>query len=201
MIILDNHQKVKREEDGIFMSALLALDGNLLLLLQEHVRNAITNPLVQVYTKLGDAGIMWIVLSVLLLCFRSTRKAGIASLFAMILGLLCTNVVLKHLIARPRPWLDVMGLVPLVNEPDPNSFPSGHTCAAFAASLSWWRTLPNFRMKILGIVLAVLMGLSRLYVGVHYPSDVLVGALVGAFCAWVACRVIHAWEERRSSVL
>ncbi len=178
---------------------LLALDGGALLWIQETLRGVL-DPLVCAYTKLGDAGMLWIVISLLLLCFRPTRKAGIASLCAMVLGLLCTNVILKHLVARPRPWLDVAGLVPLVNEADPNSFPSGHTCAAFAAAVSWWKTLPRRWMGVLALVLALLMGLSRLYVGVHYPSDVLMGAVVGCLCAWAACRLLRGWEERRNRV-
>lgn len=182
------------------MELLLALDGGILLWIQETLRSAVLDPLLCFYTHLGDGGLVWIVLSVLLLCFRSTRKAGIASLAAMLLGLLCTNVILKHLIARPRPWLDVAGLVALVDEPDPNSFPSGHTCAAFASALAWWRTLPRRWMAVLAVALAVLMGLSRLYVGVHYPTDVLAGAAVGTLCAWLAGRLLQLREERRTRV-
>ena len=183
------------------LDALLSADGAALLWIQEFLRCGVLNPLLQVYTKLGDAGMLWIVLSVLLLCFPKTRRAGFLSLLAMLLGLLCTNVVLKHLVARPRPWLDVAGLVPLIQEPDPNSFPSGHTCAAFAAASAWWRTLPRRWMRWTGLVLAVCMGLSRLYVGVHYPSDVIAGALVGLFCGWAAWKLLQLWEERRGSRL
>ena len=143
------------------LEALQNLDGSLLLAIQS-LRLEALNPLVEGFTRLGNAGLLWIVLSLAMLVWRPTRKAGLLALVSLLLGLLCTNVILKHLVGRERPWLHVAGLIPLVNEPDPNSFPSGHTCAAFAAG----------------------MGLSRLYVGVHYPSDVLAGAAVGAFCAW-----------------
>ncbi len=178
------------------MAMVQALDGNVLLFLQEVVRNGILDPLVCFYTHLGDGGRLWIALSLLLLCFKSTRRAGALSLCAMLLGFLCTNVALKHLFARPRPWLDVAGLIPLVEEPDPNSFPSGHTCSAFAAAMAWWRTLPR-RWGALAVVLAACMGLSRLYVGVHYPSDVLAGALVGALCAWAAWRLCQKLGEKK----
>ena len=103
--------------------------------------------------------------------------------------------------ARPRPWLDVAGLVPLIQEPDPNSFPSGHTCAAFAAASAWWRALPRRWMRWTGLVLAVCMGLSRLYVGVHYPSDGDrrgTGRPVLRLGAW---KLLQLWEERRGSRL
>ncbi len=176
---------------------LRALDGNILLFIQEVLRVSFLNPVMMIYTHLGDTGLLWIVLSLLMLCFKKTRKAGVAGLIALALGALCTNVVLKHLFQRPRPWLSVEGLQFLVVENDPNSFPSGHTCAAFAAAAAWWRTLPRRWMGIAGLSAAALMGLSRLYVGVHYPSDVLAGCLVGLLCGWLAWLVwkrLAAWR-------
>ena len=175
------------------MEALRALDGALLLAIQGG-RIPLLNPLVSAFTKLGDAGLLWIILSLAMLCWKPARKAGIAALLALFLGMLCTNVALKHIFQRPRPWLD-FPIVPLVTERDPNSFPSGHTCAAFAAGLSWARALPWRWARVLAPVLAVCMGLSRLYVGVHYPSDVLAGAVVGAVCAWAAWRLIRNAEK------
>lgn len=165
------------------LSWLQALDGNILLWLQEVVRGPILTVCMIGYTTLGDAGILWIALSFVMLCFRPTRRGGALALGAMLLGALCTNVVLKHLVARPRPWLMVEGLVHLIEEGDPNSFPSGHTTAAFASCVVWFRTLPWKWGRVTALVAAVGMGFSRLYVGVHYPSDVLGGMAVGTLCA------------------
>lgn len=181
--------------------SLLALDGAILLWIQTWIRGGLLEPLICLYTQLGNAGLLWILLSLLLLCSPKTRRAGVASLCAMLLGFLCTNVVLKHLFARPRPWLSVEGLTFLVVEKDPNSFPSGHTCSAFAAAAAWARTLPRRWMKYLGLVLAALMGLSRLYVGVHFPSDVLVGMLVGLFCGWAGWKLLCLLETRLKRAL
>ena len=176
---------------------LLNMDGGVLLWIQEVLRCALLDPIFIVYTQLGDAGMLWIVVSLVFLCIPRTRKAGVVSLMAMLLGLLCTNVALKRLVGRDRPWLVVEGLIPLVAEHDPNSFPSGHTCAAFAAASAWCRTLPARWMKITAVVLAALMGFSRLYVGVHFPTDVLAGMAVGLFCgwlAWVLWKRLAAWR-------
>lgn len=178
------------------IETLLTLDGEILLWLQTFVRSVFLTPAVRIYTQLGNMGLLWIVLSLGMLLFKKTRKAGFVSLLAMSLGLLCTNVVLKHLVARPRPWLTVEGLVHLVIENDPNSFPSGHTCAAFAAAGAWVRALPKRWMGVAGIVMAALMGLSRLYVGVHFPSDVLAGMVIGLLCAWAAWSILK-WAEKR----
>lgn len=167
------------------LETLRELDEGLLLLVQG-MRADWLNPLVEGYTSLGDAGMAWIVLSLVMLCWKPTRKAGVLALAAMILGAVITNVTLKPLVARPRPWLDVEGLIPLIHVTDPDSFPSGHTCAAFAVGTIWAKTLPSGWMRVLAVVMELSMGFSRLYLGVHYPSDVLGGALVGTLCAFAA---------------
>ena len=179
------------------LSALAQAEGPSLLWIQETVRCALLDPLMMLYTQLGNAGLLWIVLCVLMLFFPKTRKAGLAGAAALLCSLLCTNVVLKHLVSRTRPWLVVEGLIPLVAEGDPNSFPSGHTSAAFAAAMAWRQMLPEKWMGRTALGMAALMGVSRLYVGVHFPSDVLCGMLVGLFCGWAGCRLYRLWEERR----
>lgn len=178
-------------------AAIQALDEQVLLWIQEWIRQGVLDPLVKLYTTLGNAGIVWIVVSLAMLCWKPTRRAGVTALCAMLLGMLCTNVVLKHLVSRPRPYTVVEGLIPLLTSGDPNSFPSGHTCAAFASASAWCRTLPRRWMKIVAVVMAALMGFSRLYVGVHFPTDVLAGMAVGIFCGWLAWLIwkrLAAWR-------
>lgn len=181
------------------LDALFQLDGQLLLAIQG-LHMSWLDPIMSLYTHMGDAGLLWIAVSLGLLFYRPTRRAGVLSLCALFLGLLMTNLTIKPLVERPRPWLD-WPIVPLVGEKDPNSFPSGHTCAAFAAGMIWVRTLPRREGRVAAVVLAVLMGLSRLYVGVHYPSDVLAGALIGSLCAWVVWKVYQINEARHSGLL
>ena len=177
------------------LASLLALDGNILLWIQAVVRQAFLTPVVSFYTKLGDAGLMWIALCVILLIFPKTRRAGLAGAMALVLSLLCTNVILKNLFSRTRPWLVVEGLTALVAEHDPNSFPSGHTSASFAAATALYRHVPK-KWGVLALVAAGVMGLSRLYVGVHFPSDVIVGVGVGCFCGWAAVRLLKLLERK-----
>lgn len=183
------------------LETLLTLDGAFLLWLQG-LRTPILNTFFSFYTQLGNAGLVWIVLSVLLLLHPKTRKAGFWAFIAMLFGLLFTNVLLKHLVARTRPWLVVEGLTALVEEHDPNSFPSGHTCAAFACCVTWARFSVRRWGKVLCLVLAVLMGVSRLYVGVHFPSDVIAGCVVGCLCALLAWAVQrkaeNMWRGRKA---
>lgn len=180
------------------LDTILQLDGKLLVAIQG-LHMAWLDPIVSFYTRLGDAGLLWIALSLAMLFWKPTRRAGALALGAMALGLIVTNLTIKPLLSRPRPWLD-WPIVPLVTEKDPNSFPSGHTCAAFAAGLSWVRALPWRWGRIAAAAAAVLMGLSRLYVGVHYPADVLAGAVIGSLCAWVAWKVYQLYSSRKDRV-
>lgn len=172
---------------------LLEWEGAILLWIQNGLRGPLTDPIVSFYTQLGNTGMIWIVLSVLMLCFKRTRRAGIAGLLALAVGFVLTNLTIKPLVGRIRPWLTVEGLTALVAEHDPHSFPSGHTCAAFAAVCGWRPHLPKGWGNA-ALVCAALMGFSRLYVGVHFPTDVLVGALVGALSAWL----IHKGKKELS---
>ena len=181
-------------------TALSQGEGPFLLWVQEFLRQPWLSPIVAFYTKLGDQGIIWIAACLLLLLWPKTRRAGWAGVFALLLSLLCTNILLKHLFTRTRPWLVIEGLVPLVAERDPNSFPSGHTSAAFAAAIAWFHTLPKRWMRLTGLAMAALMGLSRLYVGVHFPSDVLCGALVGTLCGFLGWKLL-IYIEKRSGTL
>lgn len=172
-------------------------DASVLLWVQENLRCPFGNILIPLWTHLGDHGLLWIVLALVLLCIPKTRRAGALALGGLLFSLLAVNVTIKHLVARPRPWLTISGLLPLVNEPDPNSFPSGHTSAAFAFAAAVFRSLPSGWSRVVVVIAAACMGLSRLYVGVHYPSDVIAGALVGGLCGWAAAWLYRKFLQQR----
>ena len=191
-----------QEVEDPMLDTLLALDGAFLLWVHDVRRTPALDAFFTAFTQLGNGGLIYIALSVLLLLHPRTRRAGFWALIAMLFGLVCTNLILKHLVGRIRPWLVVEGLTHLVVENDPLSFPSGHTCAAFAAGVTWARYAKFKWLKLLCVVQAVLMGFSRIYVGVHFPTDVLAGCAVGCFCAWLAWKVSlwaePRWKERRT---
>ena len=113
----------------------------------------------------------------------------------MALGLVVTNLTVKPLVERARPWVVMEGFEALVKSADPHSFPSGHSCAAFAFGVALAMALPQRWAKVLALAAAVLMAFSRLYVGVHFPSDVAAGSLIGAVCG-VAGVGITRWASR-----
>ena len=125
------------------MEALLALDGNILLWIQEFIRQDWMTPFWKFITFLGDEGWFWIALSVALLIPKQTRHIGIAALLSLAIGALITNVTLKPLISRTRPYEVVEGLTRLIEKQSDRSFPSGHTCSSFAAALVYYRYMPK----------------------------------------------------------
>lgn len=155
------------------------MDGNILLWIQSTLRTPALTLFFTHFTRFGDAGFLFIVLALLLLIPKKTRPLALRAGVALLFSLLFTNIILKHLVGRVRPFEVVEGLVALVSEKDPNSFPSGHTSAAFAFAFALLPAVKKPATKVGLVALAVLMGLSRLYVGVHYPTDVLVGCAVG----------------------
>ncbi|MCC8082407.1 MAG: phosphatase PAP2 family protein [Lachnospiraceae bacterium] len=160
------------------LNALQTADGWILLFIQNHLRFDELTPWVIRFTKLGNFGLIWIVISLLLLIPKKTRRAGVLSIVALVASLCITNFLLKNYVARVRPYEVVSGLTSLLGPVSEYSFPSGHASAGFAAA-----TVINKNCrKWLGwpcVILACLLSLSRLYVGVHYPTDVICGAIIG----------------------
>ena len=178
-------------------SWLAQVEGGVLLWFQNCLRGPVQDALVLAYTSLGNSGILFIAAGLLLLCFKKTRRVGVATLLALLLGLLFTNLTLKPLFARPRPWLDVPGLVNMVGESAYRSFPSGHATSAFAFAFAVWFCASEKWMKWVSIVVAILMGLSRLYIGVHYPTDVIGGVLVGLLAGWLANLIVRTLLKKK----
>ncbi len=163
------------------------IDYNILLALQA-VRTPFLDAVLSFVTSLGDKGFIWILLSVLLLYRKDTRRAGILCLLALLGSLIINNMILKNLVGRMRPYDRYEDLVPLIMRPVDFSFPSGHTGSSFSAAGVMYAKLPR-RYGVLAIVFAALIAFSRLYVGVHYPSDVLAGMATGLVIAVLVCAV------------
>ena len=173
------------------MAGLFSLDGNILLWIQEYLRNPVCTEVFRVITHLGDRGQVWILLAGIFLCCKKTRKAGVMIVAALLFSMLITNIGLKHIFARTRPYEVVEGLFPLIPKPEEYSFPSGHTASSFAAAWAVWKNAPK-KYGVAALVLAGLIAFSRLYVGVHYPTDVLGGIAAGMMAAYAAEAVVNA---------
>ena len=149
-------------------------------------------------TSFGESGIFWIALSILLMIFPKTRRAGFTMGLALLIGVILGNGVMKNVIARPRPYDFDPTLAHRLAWGEMTtdySFPSGHTAAAFSLATSLSITYPKWYVIAPSAVWACGVGFARMNQGVHYPSDVLTGAAIGVGCAF-ANVYINRWLNK-----
>ena len=166
------------------------MDGQILIWIQNHLHADWLNPIMRAITSLGNAGAFWILLAAALLLFRRTLKIGLACAISIAIGALITNLILKNWVARVRPYEAMEALSILVGRPRDFSFPSGHATASFAGAWAVFRNTKS-RWRWGALILAILIALSRLYVGVHYPTDVLAGTAIGLLSAEITTKILH----------
>jgi len=167
---------------GLFSVWAEGFDLPVLDWIRAHLQCGFLDAVMPVITLLGDAGIFWIIAAVAMLCFTKTRRTGLAMGFALLMGLLICNIIMKPMFARIRPYdyqLEHFGVtIPLLVERQHDfSFPSGHTIASFEAAVAL--LLGNKKLGVPAMILAVLIAFSRLYLYVHYPTDVLASVVLG----------------------
>lgn len=172
------------------------------------IQNHLLTAIMTTITTLGDEGIIFIVLGLVLLFTKKYRKAGVSILVALVVMLLLNNIVLKELIARPRPfnldpetyaWWHEVYKYPNFNihQPSSYSFPSGHTSSAFAAAIAL--LCHDRKLGIPTTIFAAIMGFSRIYVEVHYCTDVIGGAIVGIIYALIGvlvAKLVYPYIEK-----
>lgn len=167
----------------------------------EKLWGTVMDPIMIFFTHLGDEGIFWIALSVVLLLFKKTRKLGLASLISIVCVSFMNSIVLKDLFGRLRPYLIDSAYwervatdgwhytMPFENLKEKSfSFPSGHTATSFGAAFGIFYI--DKKKGIVPLILAVLIGFSRIYIHVHYPSDVIGGVISGILFSLIACLIV-----------
>ncbi len=146
------------------------------------IRNEVLTYISAFFTALGDEGKFWIGLSLILAVIPKTRKIGLYTGAALLVQLLLGEVMLKHIIMRERPFVQDPSIDTIIGSPfGKYSFPSGHSSASAAASVSIF--LQNKKLGIPMLLIAILIMLSRLYFAVHFPTDVIAGAVLGTAVA------------------
>ena len=173
------------QKEAAMSTAIFNFDGSVLLWIQNSLRGGILNPIMVFITHLGDKGLFWTVLTLALMCFRKTRKAGVTSAIAMVIGLIVANLILKNWVARIRPYELVDGLNLMIEKQHDFSFPSGHATNSFACAWVLFRELKK-PYGIAALILAILIAFSRLFVGVA----------IGICAAEAARAIVKALKKR-----
>ena len=180
-----------------FVDKIYELDFALLDLIADNLRCGFLDLIMPIITFLGDGGWFWIACAVIMLFFKKTRKTGLMMGLALICGLVLCNLTLKPLVARIRPY-DLRPIENMLTEPMHDfSFPSGHTIASFEAAIVL--LIRDKRFGIPATVLASVITFSRLYLYVHYPTDVLasviLGSLLAVFSVWAVNKLYARFEK------
>lgn len=173
------------------------------------IQNEVLNMFFKIYTTLGEAGILFIAIALPLMLTKKYRKVGFAMMVSLVVMVIGNNLILKSIFARPRPfnldpdayawWFKSYVFPEIVSRPSSYSFPSGHTSSAFAAAFA--AMAYNRKWGSLVMVLAVLMGFSRIYVEVHYPSDVIAGFFVGIIYALIGMLLVKLFFPLYEKIL
>ena len=172
----------------------VSFDLPILEWIQANLQSPLMDKIMPIITLFGEGGIFWIAWAVLMLIIPKTRKIGIGMIIALMLGLLVCNVTLKPLVQRIRPY-DLQEqdfgiyINLLIDRQHDFSFPSGHTIASFEAAVVLLKN--SKKMGIPALILAILVSFSRLYLYVHYPTDVIVSVILGTAFAFIGCALAN----------
>lgn len=171
-----------------------AFELNILNFIRENIANPFLDTIMPIITKFGDGGIFWIALAVVFLIFKKTRKMGLCMGLALLMGFITGNLLLKNIVARIRPYDLNPEVELLVKHLSDFSFPSGHTLASFEAATAIF--INNKKWGIPALVLAFLIALSRIYLYVHYPTDVLAAIILGIGFAVLSCAIVKKYQDK-----
>lgn len=147
------------------------------------------------FSTIGNGGLVWILMSIILVIIPRTRKCGLAVMASMALTFLLGNVILKNLIARPRPCMVDKSVAMLIPCPPDYSFTSGHTANSFSAAVIIYAYY--HRAGIAALLVAAIIAFSRMYLFVHYPTDILGGIILGTLDAHIVLWCIRRWRDKK----
>lgn len=182
-----------------FINWVYNADWAILNFIEEHMHSGVCDAIFKNITHLGDGGILWIIIAIALMLFRRTRYIGIAVAVSLALNSIICLGILKPAFARLRPFMLDSGIDLILHAPTDFSFPSGHTASSFSAAVTL--LLYNRKYGVLALIAAALIAFSRLYLMVHFPSDVIAGIALGILtgaAAFIVTKKLEAFILRRS---
>ena len=172
-----------------FIETLYSIDFAILDFIQNTIKCVFLDYLMTFFSSIGNAGIIWIITALIMMCFKKTRATGAMMACALLLGVLIGEVGIKNIVARERPFVVNTDIVLNIAQPSGYSFPSGHTCSSFAAATTLF--MNNKKIGIVAYIIASLIAFSRLYNYVHFPSDILCGIILGITVAIITVSIFR----------
>lgn len=197
----------------IILESILRFDLTIFKFFQDYIYHDWLTPIMKFITDIGEGGIVFILAGLIMMCFKKTRKAGVVALASLAIMSILNNVILKDIINRPRPfnlvtndqtgffglinwnidhleelkqdWINIYRYPYIVKQPSSLSFPSGHTSSAFAFMAGASFVIKKWKFSVPAFTFAAIMGITRLYLAVHYPTDVIGGAIAGILYALI----------------
>lgn len=168
------------------------IDFSVLDFIQENLKCGFMDWLMVLLSRLGEGGIIWFAIAIPMLFFKKSRTCGVVMILSMGVTLLLGEFVLKNLVGRVRPCNVNTQIEMLINRPSSYSFPSGHTSSSFASATTIFQW--NKKAGILALVLAFLVAFSRLYNYVHFPTDVIAGAVFGILASILVYYIFRKYQ-------
>ena len=175
------------------------MDTGILYGIQDVFANPALDAFFPAFTQIGEFGLVWLVLGICMLFSRKWRFWGICIIASVACVGLFNELGLKHFVGRTRPYIAEGYASILADPPTSPSFPSGHAGCAFAACVVLTLSPAKARWKVLAWLLALALCFSRLYLFVHYPTDVLAGAVLGTLYAFVVVKIATYIRDKRNT--
>lgn len=178
-----------------FLMWLQTMDGRGFNYINHSLQNPLFDFIMPWLTHIGSGGLVWLFVAFVLAVFGrgKGRKMAFLAMIALLLGWFFSDEILKNIVARPRPFLHFADVRILADKPAQFSFPSGHTTTSFAPATVLFRK--SHLLGVTALILAALIGFSRIYVGVHYPLDVVGGVVLGGLTGWLVVRYEHDLDK------
>lgn len=165
------------------------IDNKILNFINSYLSSPLLDRIMPIITRLGNGGAVWILLSFFLIFNKHYRLEGYMVISSLLLTTIVGEGIIKHIIRRVRPCMKTNELTLLISRPITYSFPSGHAASSFAVAGIF--IMLNRDISIYIIILAFLIAFSRLYLNVHYPTDVLTGIILGLLCSMIICTAFN----------
>lgn len=160
---------------------LQGIDKKVLDLLNKRFRYTLLDKIMPLITSLCNGGLVWIIVSIYMISTEEYEIEGYMIITSLVVTTIIGEGIIKHIIKRTRPFIDLIENKLLISKPITYSFPSGHTASSFAAA-GIFLAMDN-KFSILVVILASLIAFSRIYLNVHYPTDVVTGIILGLLCS------------------